>query len=1493
MEDTTKSRIVPLDDKSDYALWRIRIRAAISARKLGIVFDRTADKEDDKVVEKMEEASNLIVSALSDHALRVVRSVIGDPAAMMAKLDDRYDSKTTASKITKMVELVSVRYSSLKESMPRHVDKIAALVEQLRSMGTTLDEPLVIGILIASLTVDELKPASAAIKTLSDEKLQWEDVTARLIEEVKTLKSDRGQSSRQATHDERSCAICGLNNHRTGSCYLNPLNKLNKLGLTESTVRDISEHTGFKSGGSPSRTPKKGKSKKKTGAPPNRSAMAKVNKRGDDLMMLDSGTTAHMTPHGNRLVDARKHTTEIALADDSAVRSSEVGVRPVRWSADGTTCNVSLSETLYVPDMTTSLLSVPALVSKNIAVLFIPGKAVLIDLDDDNNVLGYANQNSDGLFYISEDDRKSNRSDKKPRHWNTAMMAKVKSLMSKANPTARKNRNAVNKNTVMENVENIFDADTKLSTDSESEPKEADSSNAYSDADSAYSGSGTDSHHNEDLDAYSPPYSNSEKSKTKSQSICKELNSNAAAVWHRRLGHAVGVKAIRLQLKNKILPRPVCTHIDCEDCTKGKFRRRFGGSLTKRRKIGHLHVDTKGKIETESVDGHKYFLTIVEEVSRHTTVIPIRTKRDASEEVLNYVSRFERQTDRTVKSIHSDGGSEFDKAFKHLERLGVDSSRTTPYTPQSNGLAERSHGIILSMARTCLSQAGLPFGYWNYAVWHVADCKNAVVHSATGKIPHEVLYGEPAPYLHHLKPFGCQVYYQKPVRKHKTFEERSRSGMCLMHDAGGLYYICCDPSGDAKVIRTKHVRFIEDHFPAKLDHCKQRGPTVNTDSESDENAYSSSDESTDSDSDCGEVELDDNHTSYGIPSSEPSSSSDTGGEDGNEDADNGDDISHPSDDDPLITKALTYTPARPSRYGESDGDADHQEETDRTRGGDSRYSLRDNPRPPVRYTNMALPKVVTTGDEPKLSVALRSTERDYWLEAIREEFDTLEENGTWEVVENVPRNAKVLPSGIILRIKRDEDNDPARFKARLVARGNFQTILELEMDLYAPVACIEMVRLMIAVAVALRLDIHQIDVKGAFLHAQLPDGEEIFMRLPKIPGLDSVSGKLVRLIKSLYGLRQAPRLWYQCFAEAVLGLGFKRAESSFCLFVKETPTGAIYVIVYVDDILIIGKPDGIRETKDEFKKLFTVTDLGVCHYFLGMKLDYSTDGLLLSQSGYTERVIEAANMVQCKPARTPLPLSHPLYEKREPTTDSEKMEMQDIPYRNLLGKLLYLANRTRPDLAVAVSLLAKFQNDPAPRHWKALKHVVRYLKGTPRYGLIFPSGGSTKDLVVHCDADWGRDLEKRRSRTGYVIYYESAPVLWKSKLQTATATSTCEAEFAALSDCVRDIGWMRRILMDAHQSPNGPTRVYQDNLGTISWSADMIGLRKVKHVQIKFNNVCDEVENRSVNVDYIPSSENRADSLTKVLIGEQFASHRNWLGVVPITEDAHDLEGAC
>lgn len=203
-----------------------------------------------------------------------------------------------------------------------------------------------------------------------------------------------------------------------------------------------------------------------------------------------------------------------------------------------------------------------------------------------------------------------------------------------------------------------------------------------------------------------------------------------------------------------------------------------------------------------------------------------------------------------------------------------------------------------------------------------------------------------------------------------------------------------------------------------------------------------------------------------------------------------------------------------------------------------------------------------------------------------------------------------------------------------MVRGSFQSDREIELDLYAPLACNEAVRLIIAAAAALGYEIFQMDVKGAFFRDLLTNGEEIYVKLPKVPGLKSVSGKLMGLFTSICALRHAPRLGNEFSAEAVLVFDLQKTDYSFCLFFKKNQNGNQHIIVYVGDILVIGELDGIRNTKKSFKKLITVTGLGLCRCILGTKLYYSSGRRLLSQSGYTERVIEAGNMIICKPSRT-------------------------------------------------------------------------------------------------------------------------------------------------------------------------------------------------------------------------------------------------------------------
>lgn len=280
-------------------------------------------------------------------------------------------------------------------------------------------------------------------------------------------------------------------------------------------------------------------------------------------------------------------------------------------------------------------------------------------------------------------------------------------------------------------------------------------------------------------------------------------------VWHLRLGHSVLKLSIRRLIQSQALPHVVCRHIDCEERAKGKFRRRLSGSISSASTVGTLYVDTKGALETDSVQGHKYFVTIIEEVSRFVAVRPIKSKSDAAPAVFRFVRFFEKQSGCTVKKIHADGGTEFRRALSELEDEGVEISITTAYTPESNGLVERTHQTVSSNARTCLKQAQLPSKYRSYAIRHVVDAWNSIPNKKTGKTPHTVLFGHPPSYLRHLRPFGCRMLYRPPMKKIPTFEPRAKEGICLYHEGGGIYNIL---DGD-HVVRLKHSEAKELSFP--------------------------------------------------------------------------------------------------------------------------------------------------------------------------------------------------------------------------------------------------------------------------------------------------------------------------------------------------------------------------------------------------------------------------------------------------------------------------------------------------------------------------------------------------------------------------------------------------------------------------------------------------------------------------------------------------------
>ena len=332
-----------------------------------------------------------------------------------------------------------------------------------------------------------------------------------------------------------------------------------------------------------------------------------------------------------------------------------------------------------------------------------------------------------------------------------------------------------------------------------------------------------------------------------------------------------------------------------------------------------------------------------------------------------------------------------------------------------------------------------------------------------------------------------------------------------------------------------------------------------------------------------------------------------------------------------------------------------------------------------------------------------------WKKAIQEEMAALEKNGTWEIVP-LPKEKTSVGCRWVFTVKYKADGEIERYKARLVAKGYTQTYGIDFQETFAPVAKINSIRVLISLAVNLDWPLLQLDVKNAFLNGDLE--EEVYMDLP--PGFNSEgNGKVCRLKKSLYGLKQSPRAWFGRFTRAVRQHGYKQTQADHTLFYKRQPTGITILIVYVDDIVLTGDDrKEIQQIKKQLATEFEMKDLGNLRYFLGMEVARNQTGVSISQRKYTLDLLKETGMMGVKPVDTPMDANV----KLEMRTEDEPVDKGR--YQRLVGRLIYLSY-TRPDIAFAVSCVSQFMHSPSNTHMQAVYRILKYLKGTPGRGLLF------------------------------------------------------------------------------------------------------------------------------------------------------------------------------
>ncbi|KAH9671079.1 hypothetical protein KPL70_017207 [Citrus sinensis] len=438
--------------------------------------------------------------------------------------------------------------------------------------------------------------------------------------------------------------------------------------------------------------------------------------------------------------------------------------------------------------------------------------------------------------------------------------------------------------------------------------------------------------------------------------------------------------------------------------------------------------------------------------------------------------------------------------------------------------------------------------------------------------------------------------------------------------------------------------------------------------------------------------------------------------------------------------------------------------------------------------------------------AVTSAEGALWKEAINSEVESILKNHTWELVDLPPR-CKPLGYKWIFKKKMKADGSIDKYKARLVIKGYRQRECLNYFDTYSPITRINSIRMIIAIAALRNLEINQMDVKTAFLNGDLD--EEIYMEQLEgfiTPGQEK---KICKLVKSLYDLKQALKQWHEKFDHTMITSGFKINECDKCVYVKETENEYVILYLYVDDMLIVGSDDDmIKSTKNMLKSKFDMKDMGLADVILGFKISRVSNGLILSQTHYVDKILGKFNKDDNTMSKTPLDTSIYLSKNRGEG-------ISQVEYARIVGSLMYLTNCTRSDLAYTVSKLSRYTSNPGTDHWKAIVRVFRYLRFTRNYGLHYTKYPEV--LEGFSDVNWIYDVKDSKSTSGYVFTLAGAAVSWRSSKQTVIARFTMESEFIALDKCGEEAEWLRNFLESIPKWPKSvPTIcIYCDSQSAI------------------------------------------------------------------------------
>jgi transposase InsO family protein len=919
--------------------------------------------------------------------------------------------------------------------------------------------------------------------------------------------------------------------------------------------------------------------------------------------------------------------------------------------------------------------------------------------------------------------------------------------------------------------------------------------------------------------------------------------------WHRRYGH-IGMTSLEtlakgklvkgLEIDNESKPSPTCVY-----CIQAKQSRRpYPKEAEHRSSIQGERTlsDVWGPARIESIDKKKYYISFTDDCCRICAVLFMSNKTEANDLIKQYVKLLEvRFGEGKVKYLRFDNGKELINTDlkRWAATKGIMVEATAPYSPSQNGIAERFNRTLLELARAMLFESGLPTFLWTEAVKHAAYIRNrSPTRALDGKTPIEAWTGE-KPDVSHFRAFGNDVWILVEGDRSKLEPKSAKYRFVGFEDGSKAVRYYDEAKRSIKVSR--NFMWNENDKPMNPATAMNL-PGLLREGEKEKIAEQTPEPNTPPAPNQLEI------VAPIIPSV------------------------------PIVRESRTRTNidykimSNPQARKPAPRDADGNRPATSAKRSDPQEE-----RAHIARAFFAGMSGDVDRDPENLQEAMSSQDAHEWSKAIQEELNQLKEMGVYELA-NLPDGKTAIGCRWKLKRKRDENGIVVRFKARLVAQGYSQKPGDDFTETFAPVMRFETLRTLLAVAAINDWEIHQMDVKGAYLNGRIR--EELCMKQP--PGFDDGTGRYWKLNHPIYGLKQAGNEWNKDYNATMRGFTYQRLLCDYCVHIKRQDDLFVILISWIDDIIAISNSSKfLKESEEELRKIYEMKVLETPELLLGIHVQRNRKEriITLTQTHYIDSIVEKFGMKDAKPVSTPL---DPNVVLKEIHPDDPVNEKSSRLFAQAVGSLMYATIATRPDIAHAVNALAQFTRNPQPSHWTAIKRVFRYLKGTRTHGIIYDaSEGESINVSAYCDADWASSLH-RKSISGYVFTVAGGAIAWSSKKQGTVALSTAEAEYVAATHAAKHCIWQQTLYQEL-KFPQPETMILHcDNQAAIAISENPEFHSRTKHIDIALHFLRDLTESGKIQLQYIPSRENLADIFTKALARPLFEDLRSQLGVLPV-----------